>query len=205
MTKRFLYIVDDNDDVRLSLQTLMSTQPNTVIRGFLSGDAFLEMAPDLESGVLLLDLHMPGTSGIDVLTAITRQSLSFATIIFTGQGDVGLAVQAMKLGAVDFLEKPCDPIGLVQSVSRAFDWLGKRSAKSSLESEARAKLALLSSRELDVLQGLVEGLSNKMIAHHLDISPRTVEIYRAKTMEKLEARSLSDALRIAFSAGLFSS
>jgi two-component system response regulator FixJ len=111
----------------------------------------------------------------------------------------------MKLGAVDFLEKPCDPVGIVQSVDRAFDWLVMRSAKSTLKNEAKAKLALLSPRELDVLQGLVEGLSNKMIAHNLDISPRTVEIYRAKVMEKLDARSLSDALRIAFSAGLLSS
>jgi two-component system response regulator FixJ len=204
MTQRFLYIVDDNDDVRASLESLIATQANTSVTGFASGDRFLEAASSLPPGCLLLDLHMPGASGIDILGEINRRTLPFATIILTGKGDITLAVHAMKLGAIDFLEKPCDPAGILQAVDQAFGWLAKRSAESGRTSQAQAKLALLSPRELDVLRGLVEGLSNKVIAHQLDISPRTVEIYRAKVMEKLEVRSLSEALWVAFSADLLS-
>ncbi|RJF85732.1 response regulator transcription factor [Sphingomonas cavernae] len=203
MTTRNLYIVDDDDIVRSSLQSLMSVMPDMAIRGFRSGDAFLAAADALAPGCLLLDLHMPGTSGIDVLKAIGVHQSRFVAIVLTGQGDVSLAVLAMKAGAIDFIEKPCDHLALIQAIDLAF----ARQAHSSLEvarvEAAAAKLALLSSRERDVLRGLIDGRSNKAIAYDLDISPRTVEIYRAKVMEKLEVRSLSEALGIAFAGGWF--
>lgn len=203
MNDRSLYIVDDNDDVRLSLHSLMATQPGLTIRSFSSGDEFLEASADLSPGCVLLDLNMPGTNGLDVLRQIARPPSHFAAIILTGQGDIALAVHAMKLHAIDFLEKPSDPLSLIQAVNRAFSWLEQHSAISVREIEARKKLALLSPRERDVLRGLIDGSPNKVIAHQLDISPRTVEIYRANVMEKLEVRSLSEALRIAFASGLF--
>lgn len=205
MIARNLYIVDDDDVVRASLQSLMATRAAIAIYGFGSGDAFLEVVGELDAGCLLLDLHMPGTSGLDVLRTISTRELPFKTIILTGQGDITLAVQAMKAGAMDFLEKPCDHHSLFKSVDLAFAQLERSAIETARINDARLKLASLSPRELDVLKGLIDGRSNKVIAHDLDISPRTVEIYRAKLMEKLDVRSLSEALRIAFAAGLLPS
>ncbi|AGH49065.1 MULTISPECIES: response regulator transcription factor [Sphingomonadales] len=198
-----VYIVDDDDVVRGSLESLLALRPDTSVRSFGSGDAFLAGADGLESGCLLLDLHMPGLSGIDVLKAIGDHAGKFVAIVLTGKGDVSLAVQAMKAGAVDFLEKPCAHRALIQAIDTAIARLERSSLEADRVAAATAKLALLSARERDVLKGLIEGLSNKVIAYQLEISPRTVEIYRAKLMEKLEVRSLSEALGIAFAAGMF--
>lgn len=199
---RTIYIVDDDDAVRASLHSLLSVRADLVIRSYRSGDAFLAEARDLDSGVLLLDFHMPGASGLDVLHALNGGS-SFVPIILTGQGNVGLAVQAMKAGALDFIEKPYEADQLLQVVDNAFSRLEADSDAAARVDQAAAKIAKLSPRETDVLKGLIEGRSNKVIAYELDISPRTVEIYRANLMEKLEVRSLSEALRVAFAAGLF--
>jgi len=202
MTVRHLYIVDDDDIVRASLRTLLETQRGLVIREFASGDDLLAVAGTLDAGCLLLDLHMPGADGIAVLKAAAHHPARFAAIILTGQGDVSDAVQAMKAGAVDFLEKPCDPRTLIETVNTAFVRLERQGRETAWRDAARAKLDLLSVRELEVLQGLIAGLPNKLIAHQLQISPRTVEIHRAKLMEKLDVRSLSEALRIGFAAGI---
>lgn len=199
---RTIYIVDDDDAVRASLHSLLSVRSDLVIRSYRSGDAFLTEARDLDSGVLLLDFHMPGASGLDVLHALNGGS-SFVPIILTGQGNVGLAVQAMKAGALDFIEKPYEADQLLSVVDNAFSRLEADSDAAARVDQAAAKIAKLSPRETDVLKGLIEGRSNKVIAYELDISPRTVEIYRANLMEKLEVRSLSEALRVAFAAGLF--
>lgn len=204
MTERNLFIVDDDDVVRGSLQSLMSVRPGVFIRSFRSGDAFLEEFGSLEPGCVLLDLHMPGTSGFEVLNTLARAQSEHVSIILTGKGDVLSAVQAMKAGACDFLEKPCDYRSLLQSVDQAFELLRKNAAIVERKNIARRKLDQLSAREREVLNGLIEGRSNKLIAFDLDISPRTVEIYRAKLMEKLEVKSLSEALRIAFAAGMIS-
>ena len=196
---RTIYVVDDDDAVRASLHSLLSVQTDLVIRSYRSGDAFLEEASDLDPGVLLLDFHMPGFSGLDVLQAIDG---NFASIILTGQGNVGLAVQAMKAGALDFIEKPYEADQLMQVIDMAFSRLEQDSGAAARVEAAKAKIAKLSPRECDVLMGLIEGRSNKVIAYELEISPRTVEIYRANLMEKLEVRSLSEALRVAFAAGL---
>jgi two-component system response regulator FixJ len=145
---------------------------------------------------------MPGASGLDVLHALDGNS-GFVPIILTGQGNVSLAVQAMKAGALDFIEKPYEADQLLQIVDSAFARLEADTDAAARVDQASAKIARLSPRETDVLKGLIEGRSNKVIAYELDISPRTVEIYRANLMEKLEVRSLSEALRVAFAAGLF--
>lgn len=199
---RTIYIVDDDDAVRASLHSLLSVRSDLVVRGFRSGDAFLEDADELDPGVLLLDFHMPGATGLDVLEALDGKG-RFVPVVLTGQGNVGLAVQAMKAGALDFLEKPYEADVLMQVIDNAFARLEENSHERARLSAAEAKIAKLSPRETDVLKGLIEGRSNKIIAYELDISPRTVEIYRANLMEKLEVRSLSEALRIAFAAGLF--
>lgn len=201
MTKT-IYIVDDDDAVRASLHSLLSVRSDLVIRGYRSGDAFLGDARELEPGVVLLDFHMPGSSGIDVLRSI-RGNAGFASIILTGQGNVTLAVQAMKAGALDFVEKPYEADVLMQLIDTAFSRLAEDSGSAARVDAAKAKIARLSPRETDVLRGLIEGKANKVIAYNLAISPRTVEIYRANLMEKLDVRSLSEALRIAFAAGLF--
>ncbi|MCW3847437.1 response regulator [Sphingomonas sp. LB-2] len=199
---RTIYIVDDDDAVRASLHSLLSVRADLVIRSYRSGDAFLAEAKELDSGVLLLDFHMPGASGLDVLHTLDGNG-TFVPIILTGQGNVGLAVQAMKAGALDFIEKPYEADQLMQVVDGAFARLEADTDAAARVDQASAKIARLSPRETDVLKGLIEGRSNKVIAYELDISPRTVEIYRANLMEKLEVRSLSEALRVAFAAGLF--
>ena len=200
---RAIYIVDDDDAVRTSLQTLLSVQPDLSVRCFASGDAFLALADTLAPGVLLLDFQMPGASGLDVLDALAGRSGHFAPLILSGQGNVKVAVKAMKGGAVDFLEKPYETEQLLMALERSFARLAADGEAVARVRTAEAKIARLSPREADVLRGLVEGRSNKVIAFDLDISPRRVEIYRANLMEKLEVRSLSEALRIAFASGTF--
>jgi two-component system response regulator FixJ len=201
MTTRSIYIVDDDDAVRASLHSLLSVRPDTLIRGYKSGDAFLAAMDELEPGCLLLDFHMPGATGLDVLHAIQGKA-AFTAVILTGRGDVNLAVQALKAGAHDFIEKPYQFEELSNAIETAFAKLEATSAEAARAGAASAKLDALSAREQDVLKGLIDGRSNKLIAYDLDISPRTVEIYRANVMTKLGVKSLSEALRIAFAAGM---
>jgi len=144
---------------------------------------------------------MPGVSGMEVLKDI-EGSGRFATIILTGRGDIQLAITAMKSGVVDFIEKPYEFEALNAAIDLAFSRLEKDGRVQARMDQAQALIALLSPREKDVLSGLIEGRSNKMIAIDLDISPRTVEIYRANLMDKLKVGSLSEALRLAFTAGM---
>lgn len=199
---RTIYIVDDDDAVSASLHSLLSVRADLIVRGYRSGDAFLQDVDELDPGVLLLDMHMPGSTGLDVLHSL-ESSVKFVPIVLTGQGNVGMAVDAMKAGALDFVEKPYEAEVLLQLIDTAFARLEEDNEAAARTAAAEAKIAKLSPRETDVLRGLIDGRSNKIIAYELDISPRTVEIYRANLMEKLEVRSLSEALRIAFAAGLF--
>jgi len=202
---RNIYLIDDDDAVRASLHGLLSLRSDLVVRNFRSGDQFLERVSDLESGVLLLDYHMPGKNGLEVLEQLGSLSHGrFLTIILTGEGNIDVAVQAMKAGALDFLEKPYKADALLETINKAFDRMEHESAGSAQIESARAKVDVLSPRERDVLTGLIEGRSNKVIAYNLAISPRTVEIYRANLMTKMGVRSLSEALRVAFAAGLIS-
>ena len=199
---RSIYIIDDDDELRISLHRLLSLRSDVVIRSFASGDAFLGGAEELDPGVLLLDMNMPGSSGFDVLRAI-RDQQRFLAIILTGQGSIEVATKSMKAGAFDFLEKPDNYQALTEVMEGAFEKLEQESAAAARVEQARQLVGQLSARETDVLKGLIEGHANKVIAHDLQISPRTVEIYRANLMAKLKVRSLSEALKIAFAAGLF--
>lgn len=173
---------------------------NLLIHCYKSGAAFLERSEELDPGVLLLDYHMPEISGADVLAAIDRSK--FMAIMLTGHATVEMAMEAIRAGAVDFLEKPYELETLLRTVDAAFERLEKDRAAAARVEAARAKIGRLSDREKAVLDGLIEGHSNKIIAHELGISPRTVEIHRSKVMEKLNVRSLSEALRISFAAGM---
>lgn len=173
-------------------------------RSFASGDAFLADCEALDPGVLLLDFQMRGATGIDVLRHVaTQPQLRFATIMVTGEANIELAVHAMKAGAIDFLEKPYRAETLGKCIDLAFSTLKEGTAIAEREAQARSAIKRLSPRERDVLIGLLDGHQNKSIANKLAISTRTVEIYRANLMTKLDVRSLADALKIAFVAGLF--
>ena len=201
MSTRSIYIVDDDDAVRSSLYSLLSALPDQLVRTFASGEAFLERSDELDPGVVLLDHSMPGLTGMEVLQRLDARR--FVAVILTGHGSVAIALEAIRSGAADFLEKPYDPDTLLQILDRAFSNLEQDRAALAKVAAAQAKIERLSAREREVLKGLIEGRPNKVIAHELEISPRTVEIYRSNVMEKLEVRSLSEALRIAFAAGLF--
>ncbi|WP_010187732.1 response regulator transcription factor [Sphingomonas sp. PAMC 26605] len=197
-----LYIVDDDEAVRESLLMLLAVRGDFTVESFASGDAFLDATPQRDAGIILLDLHMPGISGLDVLTAIRREALPYLSVVVTGHGNITVAVEAMKRGAIDFLEKPYDWRTLLETIDRAFDRLGRDTEDAARIAAAQEQIARLAPREVDVLHGLIAGKVNKVIAHELAISPRTVEVYRAHLMNKLHVQSLPDALRIAFAAGL---
>jgi two-component system, LuxR family, response regulator FixJ len=201
MASRCIYIVDDDKLVREGLQFLLSTQPDLLVFPCRSGDDFLAGIEDKPGGCVLLDYKMPGTSGLEVLRQVAEMKPKFATIMLTGQGEIAIAVQALKLGAFDFLEKPCNPAVLIQVVEQACTALEEDQRAQAVVQDARDTIARLTPRERDVLAGLLEGRANKAIGYDLDISPRTVEIHRANLMDKLGVRSLSEALRIAISAG----
>lgn len=205
MSTRSIYIVDDDDTVRAALQGLLSIKPNLLIFGYRSGNDFLAALDGLEPGCILLDYNMPGLNGLDVLGEIVGRRPKFAAVMLTGQGAVAIAVQALKLGALDFLEKPCDPATLVAVVDNAFATLEQDHHADLQVEAAQAIIARLTPREKEVLAGLVDGRANKIIGFELDISPRTVEIHRANMMTKLGVRSLPEALRIAFKAGFIPS
>jgi two-component system response regulator FixJ len=145
---------------------------------------------------------MPELSGVDLLRRLRELKLGIPVIVITGHGDVPLAVEAMKLGALDFLEKPFDDELLLASVRSALDKLNQDQRRQAERSEIEGRLAALSNRERDVLEGLVSGQANKQIAYDLGISPRTIEIYRANLMTKMQAASLSDLVRMALIAGI---
>jgi two-component system response regulator FixJ len=195
-----MYILEDDNILRETLRTLLIARLNPVVRCYKSGEAFLEQVDELDPGVLLLDFQMPGISGMDVLGAIDRSK--FATIMLSGYGSVSLAMKVMRAGAADFLEKPFDTETLVQTIEASFEKLEQDRAAAERVGSARKRLDRLTQREKAVLERLIDGLSNKVIARELGISPRTVENHRANLMDKLEVRSLSEALRLSFAAGL---
>ena len=199
---QFAYVVDDDDAVRLSVRALLSTRPGLFVSGFASGDAFLDGVEDRESGVVILDVNMPGLSGLDVLKRLVPYEHRFSAIVITGQGDITMAVQAMKFGAVDFLEKPYRPDELFAALDNAFDLLAEARKRAERSEIASALIKDLSPRERSVLSLLIEGMPNKLMANQLGLSVRTVEVHRANVMTKLGVNSLPDVMRLAFHAGL---
>lgn len=198
---RYVYIVDDDDAVRDSLSVLLEAVGHRVRKFGLARD-FLDAAPTLPSGCVIVDIRMPEMDGLELQRALNEQALDFVVIVITGHGDVPLAVRAMKAGALDFIEKPFATPTILASVEAALSRLESVEERDPVAEAALAKLELLSPREREVLEGLLAGLPNKTIAYDLAISPRTVEIHRARVMDKMGARSLSELIRCALAAGL---
>ena len=196
-----VYVIDDDEALRESLAFLLRAAQIDV-RVYTSATTFLDALPDTNSGCIITDVRMPGMGGIDLLRRLKELHVGLPVIVITGHGDVPLAVEAMKIGAVDFLEKPFNDDVLLASVRSA---LARRVGETKRHSERagiESKLAALSNREREVLGGLVAGRANKQIAFDLGISPRTVEIYRANLMNKMQAGSLSELVRMALIAGM---
>jgi len=197
--ERLVYVVDDDDAVRRSA-AFMLRHAGFQVRPVESGIAFLKLAKNAERGCVLLDIRMPEMNGLEVQQHMVKEGIDMPVVILTGHGDVEVAVQAMCAGAINFLEKPYEKEALLAAMEEAFQRIENSELKEMACSEATVRLACLTGRERDVLDGLMTGYPNKTIAYDLGISPRTVEIYRANMMEKLRVRSLAEALRIGFAA-----
>lgn len=196
-----IYVVDDDGGVRDSLAVLLEAKGYTVST-FPTAAAFLETAATLRPGCLIVDIRMPGMGGLELQQHLAERGLAFPLVVITGHGDVPLAVRAMKAGAIDFIEKPFAADVILGSVATASARVVEPTEQDQLAATAAAKIALLTPREREVLQGLLAGLPNKSVAYDLAISPRTVEIHRARIMEKMGARSFSELVRMAIAAGV---
>ena len=201
MNDRIVFLVDDDEDIRHSA-SFMLRHAGFTVKTFPDGLVFLDSVKSEDEGCILLDVRMPGMDGLAVQSTLNRRGINMPVIILTGHGDVPVAVEAMKGGAIEFLEKPYEKKALVAAIENAYELLDNQATDDRRGREAAAKLSALTPRERQVLECLVEGLTNKGIAEALSISPRTVEIHRAHMMEKLQVDSLSAALRIAFLAGI---
>ena len=195
-----VYVLDDDEAMRDSLEFLLGAADFHVTL-FESAQHFLDALPGVDFGCVVSDVRMPGIDGIELLQRLKASRSTLPVLIMTGHGDVPLAVEAMKLGAVDFLEKPFEDDRLIGMIEIAL-----KQAESGARNEAAAldiiaRVESLSPRERQVMEGLVAGLSNKMIAREYDISPRTIEVYRANVMTKMQASSLSELVRMAMRAG----
>jgi two-component system, LuxR family, response regulator FixJ len=196
-----VHVIDDDEAVRHSLAFLLRAAKFDV-KTYDSAIAFLESLPGMPVGCVITDVRMPGISGIDLLKRLHALKFAIPVIVITGHADVPLAVEAMKTGAIDFLEKPFDDEVLLASIRAAFERQEGDTSRQALRTEVEGRIAALSNREREVLMGLVAGRANKQIAFDLGISPRTVEIYRANLMTKMQAASLSDLVRMALLAGI---
>lgn len=201
LSSHLVYVVDDDRDVRRSLSFMLGAS-DLRSHPFASGEDFLEALPDLEPGCILLDLRMPQIDGFQVMDELTRREVDWPIIVMTGHGEVPVAVRAMKLGAIDFIEKPFSEEALIACFGNAFALLDERESTGRRRRDARDRVALLTARESDVLRGLLAGESNKQLATRLGISLRTVEMHRGNMMERLGVASLAQALTLALEAGI---
>jgi two-component system, LuxR family, response regulator FixJ len=198
---RKVYVIDDDEAMRDSLNFLLDSS-GFVVTLFETAQQFLDALPALAFGCIISDVRMPGIDGLELLKRLKALRSGFPIVVVTGHGDVPLAVEAMKLGAMDFLEKPFEDTRLIAMIEAALR-LAEPAAKSdAMAQDIAARVASLSPRERQVMDGLVAGLSNKLIAREYDISPRTIEVYRANVMTKMQAGSLSELVRFAMRAGL---
>ena len=199
---RTVYLVDDDEGVRRSVSFSLRTS-NYLVKTFASGIELLREAGALAPGCILMDVRMPEMDGLEVQRRLKAQGITHPVVVMSAHGDIAMAVEAMRAGAVDFIEKPFEKAVLLSVIEAGIDRLEAAGRRLARAEEARARLKVLTQREMDVMKGLVRGHPNKTIAYDLAISPRTVEIHRANLMHKLEVASLSEALRIAFAAGLW--
>jgi two-component system response regulator FixJ len=195
-----VHVIDDDDAVRDSLSFLLRSAGMTV-NTYESASTFADGMARIAAGCIVTDIRMPGLSGIDLLKRLKQEDVRLPVVVMTGHGDVPMAVEAMKLGAVDFLEKPFDDEVLLAAVRSALQRGGDTDTRAERAAEFRERLATLSTREQQVLDGLIAGHPNKTIAYDLGISARTVEVYRANVMTKMKAGSLSELVRMALIAG----
>ncbi len=194
-----VYVVDDDEQMRTALSRLLQAEYSVIC--FAAARQFLDVAPALLAGCLILDVHMPEVDGLEVQRFLAERDLHFPTIMITGAGEVGIAVRAMKAGAIDFVEKPFRRETILESV-RLAQHHGTMAATAREDAEpAKMRLRTLSPREAQVLQGLVAGLPNKTIGYDLGLSPRTVEVHRANIMKKMAVNSLSALIRCALAGG----
>jgi len=196
-----VYIIDDDEAVRDSLAIQLEAT-GFKVTAFASGLDFLAKVSALPPGCLISDVRMPEIDGLELQNRLAAMKLHFPVIIMTGHGDINLAVRAMRAGAVDFVEKPFSEEAILQSIKLAQRRLEQISESEAAGATARTKMELLTARERDVFDGLVAGKQNKVIAHDLSISPRTVEIHRARVLEKMQVHSLPELVRLALAAGL---
>jgi two-component system response regulator FixJ len=201
LSSRIVYVVDDDRNVRL-MTSYMLTGAELNSYPFASGADFLSALPDLKPGCVLLDVRMPDMDGIAVIAELVRRGNEWPVVFMTGHGDVPIAVEAMKLGAIDFLQKPFKEEALLACFERGFDMLESRSQATARHADACARIEQLTTRETEVLQGLLGGLANKLIADRLGISLRTVEMHRGNMMDRLGVDNLAEALTLAMEAGL---
>lgn len=191
-----VYVVDDDEAMRDSLTFMLGASDLKVV-AFSSALEFLEQAPQLSGGLIITDVRMPGMSGLELVAQLKQQGNDLPVIVLTGHADVAMAVEAMKAGVVDFIEKPFDDAALLNAVEAARQRLRGDAARQAEREEIETRVAQLTAREKEVFEAIVAGESNKSAALKLGISPRTVEIYRANVMEKMRARTLSDLVRMA--------
>lgn len=195
-----VHVVDDDQAVRESLTFLLASA-NLGVRAYPSALALLTRASGLGPGCIVTDIRMPEMNGLELVAKLKELSVAHPIIVLTGHADVALAVEAMKAGVVEFLEKPFDDGLLVRAIRRALEQAPENASDQAARSEAEARLAKLTERERQVFDAVVAGASNKAAARSLGISPRTVEIYRANVMQKMEAGSLSALVRMAMRCG----
>lgn len=198
---RLVHVVDDEESIRRSLVFLLQTAGYRVEK-WEDGTAFLKHADPAAPGCVLLDVRMPEMDGLQVLDEMAKRGFNLPVIVLTGHGDISTAVRAMQAGAIDVLEKPFNRDKLLKALDVGFRQLANHEAQRQREDWAKTQVALLTEREREVLEGLACGYPNKTVAFDLGISSRTVEVYRANAMTKLDVTSFADALRIAFAAGM---
>jgi two-component system, LuxR family, response regulator FixJ len=201
---RAVHIIDDDQAIRDSLAFLLRSA-QLEVRSFDSAKTFLDTLPNASVGCVITDIRMPDMSGIDLLRRLKELKVGVPVIVITGHGDIALAVEAMKIGATDFFEKPFNDDQLVASVRAALQQQQDQTKRGAERAEIEHRISTLSAREKDVLAGLIDGRANKQIAFDLGISPRTVEIYRANLMNKMRAESLSDLVRMALISEMLNS
>ena len=194
-----VHLIDDDEDVRRAVAFLLGPA-GLAVKVYDSASTFLEKCDDFQSGCIVSDVRMPGIDGLELLRRLNQKKSRLPVVVMTGHADVALAVAAMKEGAVDFIEKPFPDEVLLAAILVALDRKEKAVSSDTHTDEVRKRLASLTAREKEVLDGLLAGHPNKTIAYDLGISPRTIEVHRANVMTKMGASSLSELVRMVISA-----
>jgi two-component system response regulator FixJ len=200
MSEPLVHLIDDDEAVRTALSFVLEMN-DLPARTYPSAEAFLSIADGLQGGCVVTDVRMPGMTGLELVRHMKAHGLNLPVVVITGHGDVPLAVEAMRAGVIDFLEKPFDDEALLRSIRMALDAQAKTDARRAEQQRFEQMLQTLSAREREVLRGVIAGKMNKVIAYELGISVRTVEVYRANVMSKTQAHGLSELVRIALLAG----